>query len=474
VTLISPRRAASTPFFTAPGDVSAAKRILLISYTFPPNHLVGGLRWQRMSAYLAERGWGVDVITVDPAELTSPDWSRLAELPAGTRVFGVAQREPIPHKVQRLLWRAVRGPIRRASAPAQVSGTTGPVHTQLAYVNKSVLMRAHLARMEHAKSALLARDTAQLAAEIIEPGVHQVVVSSGPHHMAHEAARLIARDAHIPFIADFRDVWSTAGGMPDEFASETWLRIAARAERRVVSEAALVVVNTALLRDLMCASYPDRCDRVITVMNGCDDEPIPEARHGHRFVIASSGSLYAGRDPRLLFQAAAIVVRQLGLTPEQLRIEILGDDSCEGVSVAAMSEEAGLSAFVAIRGRHSRAAAFELLAPAALLVDLPQVTPLAIPAKLFEFMQFDAWLLALAERGSAIERLLDDSDAFVVSPKDSARIAGVIRECYERYARGERPTPVARNGRYSRREQATIFLDAMERCLAAEAEPAGV
>lgn len=472
--MLSTTRRHQLPFFVAPGRSDVSKRTLLISYTFPPNHLVGGLRWQRMAAYFAERGWGLDVITLDPSELPTPDWSRLGDLPPGTRVYGVRPRDPLHYRLQRRLWRLVRTPIRRASAPAQVNGATGPIQTHLEYVNRSVTMRALLARMEHARMTLLAQDTARLASDVVEADSHQAVISSGPHHMAHEAARLTAIELGLPFIADFRDVWATFRGMPDEFASATWLRIAEHAERAVVSEAALIVVNTEPFRDFMCSRYPEQSDRVITVMNGCDEEPIPAPCHGTRFVVASSGSLYVGRDPRLLFRAAAAVICELQLTPQQFGIEIIGDDSSEGVSVAEMAANAGIAAFVTIRGRHPRSVAFSLLASAALLVDLPQVTPLAIPAKIFEFMQFDAWLLALSKPESAVARLLEDCNAFVVSPEDSARIAAVIRECFERYARGERPTPVARGGRYSRREQATIFLDAMERCVGREALPASV
>jgi hypothetical protein len=465
---------AREPFFVASGASNRKRRILLISYTFPPSPLVGGLRWQRLAGYVAERGWDLDVITLAPSELSNADWSRLADLPPGTRVYGIAPREPWQYKVHRWLWRAVRAPFRRATARAQGSGATGPRQTNLEYVNRSVMMRALLARMEHAKMTLLARDTARFAAEVIERNVHQVVISSGPHHMAHEAARLTSAAFGIPFVTDFRDVWATFRGMPDEFASETWLRIADRTERRVVSEAALIAVNTEPFRDLMCSRYPQDAARIMTVMNGCDEEPIPPPRHGKRFILASSGSLYAGRDPRSLFRAAARVVSELALTPEEFGIEMIGDDASEGISVVDLAAAAGISAFVTIRGRHSRAAAFELLAPAALLVDLPQVTPLAIPAKLFEFMQFNAWLLALTQLESAVGQLLEDSDAFVVSPDDSEAIATVIRGCFERYARGERPSPLARSGRYSRREQATIFIDAIERSLTTEPEPVSV
>ena len=464
------------PFFIAPGGQPLRERLLLISYTFPPSQTVGALRWQKMAAFVAERGWELDVITLDPAEIAVADHSRLSELPPGTRVFSVSRRESLPHRVQRLVWRAVRDPIRRVSSPGEIHVAlgTGPQQSELTYVNKSALMRAHLARMEHATMSRLAQDTARLARTIVRPGVHRAVVSSGPDHMAHEAARAIAAGTAMPFVIDMRDAWASASAMPDEFASPTWLRLAERLERRAVHAASLIVVNTEPFRDLMCARYPARCDRILTVMNGYDEEPMPSPAHGTRFVIGCSGSLYAGRNPRVLFRAAARVVGSLGLTPEQFGIEFVGDDSCEGVSVGEIAAKEGMESFVSVWGRHPRRAAFEKLARAALLVDLPQVTPLAIPAKIFEFLQFDAWLLALAEPASATARLLEDSGAHVVSPNAVDAIAAVIRARYLEYAGGVRPTRLAQGGRFSRREQAGIFLDALEQALSVPEMPAGV
>lgn len=461
------------PFFVSPGGSPGRPRLLLVSFTFPPSPYVGALRWQRMATYVAERGWSLDVITLDPNDVPSPDWSRLYDLPPGTRVFGVASREPFLHVAQRVLWRMLRGPKKGGPIEIRGDGSGGP-QTKEAQVNRSALVRAHMARLEHGEMKRLARNAARLAATIIEPGVHEAVISSGPHHMAHEAGRLAAREAALPLVTDFRDVWATYRGMPDEYASKTWLRLADRAERRVIAAADLVVVNTVPFHDLMCSRYPDRADRVITIMNGWDEEPVPTSRHGRKFVVATSGSLYAGRDPRILFEAVALVVRQLCLNPSQIGVEVVGDTMYGNTPVTELASNAGIRDFVTVRGRHPRATALEMLTPAGLLVDLPQVTPLAIPAKLFEYMQFSAWLLAITERGSAIDRLLTDSGAFVVEPNDSTRVAAVILECYARYARGERPTPLARGGRYSRREQASLFLDALERSLATRPEPVNV
>ena len=68
------------------------RRLLLISYHFPPSREVGARRWQQLSKFASEWDWTVDVVTLDPANIAAPDWAALEELPAGVRVYSVAER----------------------------------------------------------------------------------------------------------------------------------------------------------------------------------------------------------------------------------------------------------------------------------------------------------------------------------------------------------------------------------------------
>ena len=76
-------------FVVEPAGVARTARLLLVSWHFPPDSAVGGLRWQKFARHAAERGWGVDVIMRDPRGLAGADAERLADLPPGTRLWFV-------------------------------------------------------------------------------------------------------------------------------------------------------------------------------------------------------------------------------------------------------------------------------------------------------------------------------------------------------------------------------------------------
>ena len=125
-----------------------------------------------------------------------------------------------------------------------------------------------------------------------------------------------------------------------------------------------------------------------------------------------------------------------------------------------MAAEEGIADYVTVEPPRPQQAALEFLAAASMLVIFPGSNTLAIPAKVFEYIRFDSWLLTIAERESGIAQLLSGSTADVVDPQVGA-VAAAIRARYRDHLAGTRPQRVARDDRYSRDAQARVLLDAI-------------
>lgn len=469
--------------FWGPGRVTSSRsRLLLISYHFPPGQAAGALRWQRLSSWAAERGWELDVIALHPSAMSDPDMSRLADLPVGTRVYGIPAPTLRVERLESSVWRMYRWlrPNQKTSLATSAdhsqaaSGRPGSLgRADIRWSRRDLragLRRAYYAWLDYARQRHWAEAAAMLGSRLAQPGVHRAVVSCGPPHMVHEAARCVARQKGLALVMDLRDLWSLVQRLSEEIASPIWLALAARYERRAVAEAALVVTNTEPARLAMQAAYPASAERVIAVMNGYDEEAVPRSRHGGRFTVAYAGTIYLDRDPRPLFRAVAEVVRCLGLGPEGLGVELMGEvKSYDGIPIEAIAREAGIEAFVRTRPPRPRREVMKFLADATLLLSLPQDSDMAIPSKIFEYMEFDAWILALASPGSATELLLRHTSADVVSPDDVQGIAKVLKCRYQQYRQGQRPSRLARNSGHSRRQQAKLLFGAIERCIDAGA-----
>jgi len=327
-------------------------------------------------------------------------------------------------------------------------------------VNAAV--RAYRAWRECETSLRWGRQAAEVGRRILQSH-HGAVISCGPPQEVHATACDVAKAVGLPFVMDMRDAWSLVTRLQVSHASPLWLRMARRLERHAIRQAAIIATTTDHARTALQAEYSLNEDQIITVMNGYDDDPVPRVPKGHRFMIAYVGSIYLDRDPTPLFQAAARVIRRLTLKPHQFAVEFMGEASrFGGVPLKVIARQEGLDGHFRMHPPRPRREALDFLAQASLAVSLPQDSDLAIPSKLFEYMKFDSWILALADRGSATEVLLRNTDADVVSPRDVAGIADVLARRYADFAKGNRPTRLADQLSCSRKSQAQRLFDALE------------
>src|SRR2546423_4252860 len=198
---------ASLPRRTRQGP-GEAQRLLVITYNFPPDGFVGGLRWAGITKYLARLGWKVTVVTaappVDDAAVAGSEVERCKRL--WTLADGVR-------------W------LRRSNGQSHASvadavGAGGSPHWSSPLLSLCREVSA-LATFPDESRGWVFR--AALRARSVMRRFHPtVVVSSGPPHSAHLVAGVAtARAATRPLI-DLRD---PRGGAPHEAQ-------AARARRR--------------------------------------------------------------------------------------------------------------------------------------------------------------------------------------------------------------------------------------------------
>lgn len=456
-----------TPFFATAPNPEATRRLLVVFFYFAPSAEVGALRWLSLTRFGAERGWAFDVVTLDPHFMGTLDRARLEQLPRGVRLFGFSGENPTWYRSVLSAWRRLRGSGSGGPAPSGLAGhlDRSDLSMPLASPDAAPWRRAFRSHVHFLLADAFARRAAATGVALARSNRYAATVSSGPPHAAHDAAMRIGEQSQLPFIMDMRDPWSDEIAMPEDLRSESWRKAASAHEARCVASARLVVVTSESHRVLQLSKYPSLNGRVMTVMNGADPDPLPAARPRKRFVIAFAGMIYLGRNPRSLFRAAARVAKDTGASPDEFSVEFMGDDACEGVPLTRLAAEEGLTNHFVSHGFHPRSEVLEFLAGASLLISLPLRTSMTLPAKLFEYTRFEAWLLALAEPGSATEKLLAGTDADVVPPEDVDAIARVIASRFAEFRAGVRPSALNSDGRFDRTTQSTHLFNALDHVL---------
>lgn len=433
-----------------------------------------------MTEYASRHGWSVDVLMIDPSQCGVRDDSRLTSLAPGIRLFGVhfySYRESRMETALRKWASRLLAPLRQRESAGRRTPVAPPIRPAAAgpetsangkarrpNVGRMILTvrRGQLARRVYAEWEDWAQRAAGMGIALAAEHPYDVIVSSGPPHMAHEAAHQVADALNLPLVLDFRDPWALESYQEPDVASTAWLRLSRYYEAKSVARASLVVMNTALAEQMMRERYPKSAGHIITAMNGADPELRQPGEWGSTFVISYAGQIYGGRDPSALFRGVRKAIDQLRIAPGQLEVHFMSSDHVGNTPLADVAAGAGLSDHFVSEPMQVRSAALALLRRSAMVVILPQAYRHSIPGKVFEYAQAHAWVLSLAERDSATERLMRETHADVVAPDDADGIARVVAQRFQEFRSGVRPEPLNADGRFDRERQAEKLFGAIE------------
>lgn len=174
-----------------------------------------------------------------------------------------------------------------------------------------------------------------------------VIVASGPTFAAHIVASIVSRQSGVPWVADYRDLWSDSTYYPYSRLRKAVDRLIER--WTLESASSVTAVSQTMVEDLM----RDFSVAAMLVRNGYDltdypalsaREPLGEARVNLLYV---GNNFYHGRrTPQALFRAA----RDLNLGREDLQFHFLGSDPNIVMPLAAQE---GVAKLVTLHGRVS-------------------------------------------------------------------------------------------------------------------------
>lgn len=413
-------------------------RLLVITFHFPPDGSVGGLRWGGMSKYLARRGWEIDIVTAAAQKGPSEPGVHVHHVPRATtlndRYNGLMSR-------LRAKTKASVSPAQGPSAPEPTTPVTPPEVSD----RRSTLRQAVKDLRQLASKALTYPDdgrgwvlrAAKTARQLIDRNEYVAVITSGPPHSTHVAGALASAGVAVPWWADMRDPWGTS--IDKKKAQARFGSVAAKTphpwlERSVFRSVDRIVANTAPAADHLRKHYTDKL--VSFVPNGIDPERLPP-RSNDRFegcAICYVGTLYMGRDLTEIVRAMKAFIERNPGARNSLTLHVAG--ATEEANMAAFQSEvaaAGLTDRVTLYGRVPGAKALEIITKSHLTLVLAQDQELQVPAKLYECVATGVPTLVVAEPGSAADREARRIGAMSCGPEDGATMSAVI----ERMWRGE-------------------------------------
>jgi Glycosyl transferases group 1 len=214
----------------------------------------------------------------------------------------------------------------------------------------------------------------------------------------------------IPWVADFRDPWSAG-----RFLKRRWIEATVLdpvGESLVFKWADAVVVNAPNAMSAVVAKCPHVAGKIHCITNGFDPAAFAGAvrKAQARFVVAHTGELYAGRDPRPFLDAVQLLLQRDAALGERLSIEFIGNTSGCGFSMEEAIASRGLGSQVKLVGQVPYQESVQRMVDAdvLLLIDSPNRN-IGVPAKLYEYFGARRPVIALAREKSDVHWALRES-----------------------------------------------------------------
>ncbi len=360
------------------------KKILLLTYHFPPSAASGTFRLLGFTRHLPAFGW--QPLVVAPPSLP---WEPLdPQLVSAIPAEAVVRQAPYPASAPSLL-----------RMPAQ---------------NAVWLPRAWFAckrlSAEHRPDAIL---------------------TSGPPHCVHVLGHYLKRSLGVPWVADFRDPWISDGTSKKLGWVQRW---ALRWEHAVFANADLILANAPNATRMFQETYPGSRDKIVTLTNGFDPPVgqalLPAATDTNvcpaHLCLVHAGEIYAGRDPRPLLEALTRLNAE-AVVPTY-RLQVLGRNE---INLETLLQERGWTELVEVIGQLAYQESLAAMRRADILVlfDSPGRT-IGVPAKLYEYLGAGRPILALAEPNGDVAAVLRASGVLhrIVSPQNAGQIHQALGE----------------------------------------------
>ena len=429
------------------------KKVLIISYYWPPSGGAGVQRWLKFVKYLGNFDWEPIVYTPENPESPETDESLFKDIPENVTILKNHIWEPyLAYK--KFMGRGREDKIQSAFLNEKKSNPLTE--------NISVWIRGNFFIPDARKFWI--KPSVRFLEKYIGKNPVDLLMSTGPPHSMHCIGQLVASKCNLPWIADFRDPWTNI-----DFYSALKLTKWAdqkhhRLEREVLKNASAVIT----VSKSMAEEFNNICKRNYDVItNGFDtDDIIPAANiiTDKKFSIAHIGSLVSSRNPHVLWEALKAILEQDKGFRDDLMIKLVGKVD---FSVNNSIEQFGLSEYIEKTDYMPHNEVVKMQQQSQVLLLLINNTPNSksiLTGKFFEYLAARRPIICIGPPdGDAATILKGTNSGLVADFNDVQTMKENILTFYDQYKSGKLVSESRNIEKYSRKELTKSLSEIMNR-----------
>ncbi len=395
------------------------KKLLIITYYWPPAGGPGVQRWLKFVKYLPD--FGVQPVVFIPENPTYPIVDEALVSEVSDKAIILKHKIFEPYQLAGIFSKKQTKKISSGIIPNKKKQT---------FIEKMLLwVRGNLFIPDARK--YWTKPAAKYLKKYIQENEIDTIVTSGPPHSLHLIGLQLKKDIKINWVADFRDPWTTIGYHKALKLSSYAAKKHKTLEKEVLTTADTILVTSKTTKTEFQA-ITNQSIEVIT--NGYDVENIPRQKLDEKFTMSHIGSFLSDRNPAILWEVLSELVAENEKFASHFQLNLIGKVSQEildSVSKFNLSKYCNLVGYVS----HNEAIIYQKKAQILLLIEIDsEETKSIIPGKLFEYMVSERPIIAIGPKESDFAEIITTTNTGVFFTYDEKeRLKKVILTNFELY-----------------------------------------
>lgn len=386
------------------------KKVLIITFHFPPSLAIGARRPFGIAKYLPKYGWEPIVLTPKIP----------GDQPEGIRVITTDCRDIIASLKSRLMFNTKKGLHKQFALSVSNS------HNRSTWKRKVIgsLKEMVSIKMDWYKFAL------ESGSKFLDTERIDAIISTSPPISTHLIAKRLKKNYKIPWIADVRDPWSQSMYRDRPYFIRYFEK---RFEFKVLSDADILVTVTNPMIDILKELHKDK--QIVCITNGYDENEFSklQIKLTDKFTITYTGLLHNGkRDPEPLFKALSELINENKINRDLIEIRFYVQDE---IWLLEEVKKYKLEGIVHINEYVPRDEVLKKQCESQLLLILrwdDKNEEIFCPGKIYEYLGAKRPIIVIGYPGGVVQDIIEKTNAGKLT-KDINDLKKVIMKYYHEF-----------------------------------------
>ncbi len=395
------------------------KKVLILTYYWPPAGGPGVQRWLKFVKYLPE--FDIEPIVFVPENPNYPivDESLISEVSEDITVINHRINEPYR-------W---AGFLSKKSSKTISKGIISEDRDQ-SFIEKVMLFIRGNFFIPDARVGWV-KPSVSFLLDFIQKENIETVITTGPPHSVHLIGYQLKQKLNIKWLADFRDPWTTIG-----YHKQLKLTSASKAKHKLLEKQVLNTANQVIVTSSVTKKEFQKITNkpIEIITNGYDNEAYVDFKMDSKFSLSHIGSLLSKRNPEILWRVLKDLITENTVFSKDFELVCVGLVSEE---VQKSIKKHNLNDYVNYVGyvSHNESIVYQKKSQVLLLVEIDSIdTRCIIPGKLFEYMVSNRPIVAIGPKDSDVEQIIKETNTghyFYYADYDSLK--RIILEHYKAF-----------------------------------------